>query len=130
MISLIISTLLSLGIPAVITGILGKLAPSWLGKLGALSGFLQPIIALCVGLVDVLLTIIRWGLDKILKGLDHIVQSVPATFTVLLLMWLSYGYGQGLEKILPKLPEVTTEARGPPSSGETGRSWFDTIFDQ
>lgn len=107
MISALISIALSLGLPAVITGIIGKVAPGWIATLSGIGGlgkFLQPIVQLCMGLVDILLMIVRWFAQKLLAGLDHIVASVPATMTALSLMWGSYAYGTGnVADLLPTL---------------------------
>ena len=95
MITTIVAWLAGLGLPAVVTGILGKFLPGLFA--GTIGKFLAPIVTLCIGLVDVLLILLRWIVAKIIAGLDHIVKSVPATLTVLLLMYGSYVYGVGLD---------------------------------
>lgn len=112
MITSILSLLAGVGVPAVITGILGKFLPGLFA--GTIGKFIGPIVTLCMGLVDLLLIVLRWVVSKVIAGLDHIVQSVPATFTVLVLMWGSYAYGVGFDGVWPsERPTVERPARTP-----------------
>jgi hypothetical protein len=88
MITAILSLLGGLGIPSIILGILSKFGFSWLS-----SGFIAPIAKACAGLVDLALMVLRWVLEKVISGLDHIVKSPTAVATVILMMWGSYAYG-------------------------------------
>lgn len=134
MVSFILSLLAGVGVPAIITGILGKFLPGLFA--GTIGKFIAPIVTLCMGLVDVLLIVLRWIVAKIIAGLDHIVKSVPATFTVLVLMYGSYMYGVGLDGFWNKKPasvesrvEVPLPPRRPrPSPTETPGDWVRDIL--
>lgn len=112
MISFALSLLAGVGLPAIVTGVIGKFLPSLFA--GTIGKFLNPIVHLCMGLVDVLLMLLKWIMQKILAGLDHIVKSVPATLTVLLLMYGSYAYGDRLEHILGEREAVSQPRTAPP----------------
>lgn len=130
MITSILSLLAGIGVPAIITGVLGKFLPGLFA--GAIGRFIGPIVALCMGLVDLLLIVLRWVVSKVIAGLDHIVQSVPATFTVLVLMWGSYAYGVGLDGVWPtEQPTVERPARTPapaPSEVVTPGDWIRDVL--
>lgn len=123
MIATILAWVAGLGLPAVLTGILGKFLPGLFA--GTIGKFLGPIVALCMGLVDVLLLLLRWIMQKLINGLDHIVKSVPATLTVLVLMYGSYVYGIGIDSFwkgdtpavesrpAPTQPRTTTQPATP-----------------
>ena len=112
MVSFILSLLAGLGLPAVVTGVLGKFLPGLFA--GTIGKFIAPIVTLCIGLVDVLLILLRWVVAKIISGLDHIVKSVPATLTVLLLMYGSYMYGVGLDGFWKEKPVRVENSTGVP----------------
>lgn len=140
MISFILSLLGGLGIPAILTGIAGKLGLSWIAKLTGMDGLIgtifKPIVALCIGLVDLLLEVLRWALRKIMGGLDHITQSVPATMTLLLFMWVSYGYGHGFGFWKYTAPPVAEMRSSVPTKApatkrvtyHTPGDWFKDVF--
>lgn len=118
MISTLISLALSVGLPAIVTGILGKYT-SWLGGISTLAPFVGVVVKLCVSLIDSLMLIINWLVKKILVGLDHIVQSVPATMTVLLLMWVSYVYGSGIPSMVDLVPSFERRVEEPTPTPRT-----------
>lgn len=142
MIATILSLLAGVGVPAVITGIIGKLVPGLLGPLlsGTIGKFLSPIIHLCMGLVDIILMLLKWVMQKIIAGLDHIVKSVPATLTVLLLMYGSYAYGDRLEHITGErgqpravqpaqpIPPLPTRPNATPPRTQTPGDWIRRIL--
>lgn len=116
MIATVLSLLAGIGVPATIIGIIGKLAPWLLGPLmgGAIGKIVGPIVALCEGLVDLILVVLRWIVTKLLQGLDHIVKSVPATLTVLAMMYGSYVYGVGIDGIWQPKSSVERVEPAPP----------------
>ena len=135
MISTILSLLAGVGVPAIITGILGKFLPGLFA--GTIGKFLNPIVHLCMGLVDVLLMLLKWIMQKIIAGLDHIVKSVPATLTVLLLMYGSYAYGDRLEHILGErevasqprtAPPLPTRRNTPSAPSMTPGDWLRSVL--
>jgi hypothetical protein len=85
-------------VPAAILGVLAKLGISWATGWATGGGILQligqPIIKLCVGLVDLVMLVANFLLkDIVIKGLRVISGSVPAALTLALCMWGAYVAG-------------------------------------
>lgn len=85
-------------VPAAILGILAKFGIGWATRWATGGGILeligQPIIKLCVGLVDLLMLVANFLLkDIIIKGLRVISGSVPAALTLAICMWGAYVVG-------------------------------------
>ena len=95
-----------------IVGILSKFGLGWVvrwisgGLFKSLTGL---IIAGATELLAVAGIILRWIVETFIKGVNHIIKSVPAVLVVISLSWGSYGYARYVAPV-----NVSVESRIPP----------------
>lgn len=132
MITAALSLLGLVGGPGLLIGIAAKLGLGF-----ASSALIAPVAKLCVALVDALIFVARWLLEKLVHGLDHIVKSVPAVVTLIVAMWATYAYTLHVEapKRYREPARIERPAPAPkrpvaPKPAQQSTSWLDDIFGQ
>jgi hypothetical protein len=135
-------------LPAAALGLLAKLGIGWATNWASGGGILgligQPIIKLCVGLVDLLMQVANFLLrDIILKGLKVITGSVPAALTLGICVWGAYLYGSdawrfwqsteppAISQPAPRGSTSKPTARPAPArcSDPLSACWWDNLFE-
>jgi len=116
-------------------GLLSKFGLGWVVKWltgGLFSSLTKVIILGATELISVLGIVLRWVVETFIKGVNHIIKSVPAVLVVLSLSWGSYGYARYVRPVEVKRIEVEAPSPENPTnrhhSPRSGGDFLEDIF--
>lgn len=116
--SIIIAFLTKLGLGGMLSWISG-------GVFSSLAGI---VVAAASEAIKVAGIVAKWVVETFIKGVDHIIKSVPAILVVLSLSWGSYGYAKWVQPVKTEIIERRVEVPASSQPRRETRTIFEELF--